>query len=134
MSTLETWTPQKPLGANAVPGLVPIMEVHTIEVLAEEPDRASAVDCTDLANDLATLRMLNLKIAEMNDEVARRRAVIEERLGEEHEIGLVAGKPAVTWRKVHSNRFEVARFRKAHPALAETFLKPSETRRFILCD
>lgn len=47
----------------------------------------------------------------------------------EHEVGVVAGSPVVTWRGSERRCFQLDRFRSAHPDLAEEFTTREPVRR-----
>ena len=95
------------------------------------PETAPTVEIDSLAETVAELRKVNVEIAELKEIAEVHRRTIEHALGE-REVGLIAGRAAVTWKYVSSSRFDVTRFRKAHPDLAEEFLTESHSRRFVL--
>jgi predicted phage-related endonuclease len=95
------------------------------------PSSAPTVDITDIGANVIRLAELNVQIAELKEIADMQRKVIEHALGEK-EVGLIDGKPAVTWKYVSSSRFDIPRFRKTHPDLAAEFLTESHSRRFVL--
>lgn len=50
----------------------------------------------------------------------------------EHEVGTLAGVPAVTWKQITTNRLDQAALKADHPDLVDTYTRPSAYRRFYV--
>jgi predicted phage-related endonuclease len=118
--------------SSAAPSLfVPPAVSVSVEDSDSPPASAPTVDLTPLADTVAEYARLLVQIAELKEVADLQRKVIEHALGE-REVGLIEGKPAVSWKYVTASRFDVTRFRKSHPDLADEFLTESHSRRFVL--
>lgn len=95
------------------------------------PAGEDAVDLTHLALVLADLAHAQLRIAELQQIVQEKRAVIEGALGDS-EVGLIDGTPAVTYRRMTSKRIDTTKLKKEHPDLALALTTESTSRRFLV--
>lgn len=73
------------------------------------------------------------KIAELEEIATQARRQVEAALGDAEE-GVVDGHIVVRWTRVSSSRIDVKKLAAEHPAIAEAFRVPSESRRFTLPD
>lgn len=89
--------------------------------------------------DAALIGWLNVyrsaeeKIRELDEVKLKAREQLEQALGD-CETGTVAGRPAVRWSFVKSQRFDQSQFRESHPDLYERFRVPLMSRRFTVVD
>jgi predicted phage-related endonuclease len=100
------------LWRKAIPGEV-------VEATAED-----AVLIEELRRARDAAKVAEEKLDEIKLEVQKRLRTAE--------AILVDGRPAVTWKTVTANRFQLDEFREKHPDLAKQFTEATQSRRFYI--
>ena len=90
-------------------------------------DDAISIDA--MKANLAILRHCKEKKAELDELEQNAKAAIQAALGD-HEIGLIDGQPAVTWKYVRRNAIDQKALKQRYPEIAAEVMAVSESRRF----
>lgn len=93
--------------------------------------------CMDVStNDLATTARELRSLKQMREDLEVEITALEDRIKAEMELrgidNILAGDCRIRWTSYTSSRFDTTAFKKDHAALAATYTKPTECRRFSL--
>lgn len=104
---------------------------HELATEPEPPATAPTVQLDHLADVIRAYERAAAESKQWGETAKHLRAIIENALGE-REVGTVAGKAAVRWTYVTSNRVDLAKLKSVHPEIAEALTVESHSRRFTL--
>ena len=73
---------------------------------------------------------INTRLAELKEVEEESLAVVQEALGQSGEIGILDGKPVVTWHKTYQKRLNQQLLKERHPKIHEECKTELEVRSF----
>lgn len=92
---------------------------------------AGEIDVEDLAEQLASIRWLKRERKSLDEQIVDLENVVKATLGDS-EVGLINGRPAVTWKRSRPRRFDSTRHKTEAPDCAEQFTVEGSQRTLLI--
>ncbi len=86
----------------------------------------------ELCNQIRNLRELTRMADELNAEIEAAKDAIKALMTEQGVDTLTGDDFKVTWKSVHSSRFDSKKFKADHADIYELYTRKTETKRFVL--
>lgn len=122
---------------NVLGGVAPPLGGGNRKATAEALGRAfgegggGEVEIEGYAEHVASLRYLKRERKALTEQITDLENVLKAELGEA-EVGLIDGRPAVTWKRTTSRRLDVKRHRAESPGCHKEFETESSSRRLLV--